>query len=337
MSEPLPLVHLRALQNDYPRIWDQVADFRSRKGSDLGDWPDWCYLPLAAAYAIASQGGRLYPRHGAEVGRIGALTAWRATKGIYRFDLDLFVSLIETPLSGHLPDELFERLPEWCVYIDLRGEWSQFLDQKLFGFYAHLESDANDGRRELRLLLDARDGLIPIPLHLTGGNLTEAVEAGWVESNKQGAGIDEESLLTAPVKISKALAPMVSLLLYLCSEEPEIDDAKGDQKKRPGNPIVIKTKRGAKEFPASAPSAWNVGWRIGAALRKAAERSESEPATDTHASPRAHIRRAHWHTYLTGQGRTNRKLRWVSPILVGSQAGELPAVTRPVVPEMKKL
>lgn len=329
MNEPRPLEHLRDLQRDYPLIWDQVADFRARKGGDLGNWPDWCYLPLAAAYAIASQGGRLDPSRGAEVGRIGALAAWRATKGVYRFDLDLFVNLIETPIAGHLPDELFERLPEWCVYIDLQGEWSGYLNQKLFGFYAHLESDVNDGRRELRLLLDTAGGLVPIPLHLTGGNLTEAIEAGWVEANKQGAGIEEDSLLTAPVKISKAIAPMVSLLLYLCSEEPEIDDSRGGSKK-PGAAPAIKTKRGLKEFPASAPSAWNVGWRIGSALRKASERSEGDPGDGTHASPRAHIRRAHWHTYLTGKGRTTPKLRWVSPILVGDRGQELPAVVTPV-------
>lgn len=327
-TEPRPLVHLRDLERDYPLIWNQVADFRSRKGADLGDWPDWCYLPLAAAYAIASQGRNLDPSNGAEVGRIGALAAWRATKGIYRFDIELFANLIETPLSGHLPDELFERLPEWCVYVDLQGEWSGSLAQNLYGFFAHLESDANSGRRELRLLLDTVGGLIPIPLHLTGGNLTEAIEAGWVEANRQGAEIEEETLLAGPVKISKALAPMISLLLYLCSEEPEIDDPRGSGK-RPGNPIVIKTRKGAKEFPASAPSTWDVGWRIGAALRKASQRSESPQGDGTHASPRAHLRRAHWHTYRTGQGRTTPRLRWLSPILVGS-GEDLPAVTRPV-------
>ncbi len=336
MNEPRPLQHLRQIKTKYPLIWEQVADFRARKGSDLPDWPDWCYLPLAAAHAIASGGGRIDPRQGIDIGAIGALAAWRATKGIYRFDLDLFVNLIETPLTGHLPDELFERLPEWCIYIDLQGAWSKFLEQRLFGFYAHLESDANSGRRELRLLLDTDQGLVPIPLHLTGGNLTEAVEAGWVEANKQAGlhgqtAISEEAILSGPVKVSKALAPMISLLLYLCSEEPDIGDARGDAKKRPGNPTVIRTRKGSKEFSATASSAWNVGWRIGAALRKAGERSESAAGDGSHASPRTHLRRAHWHTYLTGEKRTKPKLRWLFPILVGAEtAEELPAVVKPV-------
>ena len=38
---------------------------------------------------------------------------------------------------------------------------------------------------------------------------------------------------------------------------------------------------------------------------------------------RAHVRRAHWHHYWTGKGRTELVLRWIAPTLVGS--GEKPA------------
>ena len=70
----------------YPDAWKQVDDFRAnRKG--LGGWPDWCFLPLAGAYAIVSKGTTLrsidQARH---VGILGALAAWRVTQGIYRFD-----------------------------------------------------------------------------------------------------------------------------------------------------------------------------------------------------------------------------------------------------------
>jgi len=109
-EEPRPLAHLRALQNDYPLIWDQVADFRSRKGGDLGDWPDWCYLPLAAAHAIASQGGRLDPRHGAEVGRIGALAAWRATKKLYKEESKTAREYTAAAFDMAIEDQQAERL-----------------------------------------------------------------------------------------------------------------------------------------------------------------------------------------------------------------------------------
>ena len=57
---------------------------------------------------------------------------------------------------------------------------------------------------------------------------------------------------------------------------------------------------------------------IGASLRVAWQRKEAEGGT--HAGPRPHVRRAHWHSYWTGpQAQLEwRKviLKWLSPILV---------------------
>ncbi len=39
----------------YPDAWKQVDEFRARR-KELGDWPDWCFLPLAGTYAIVSKG-----------------------------------------------------------------------------------------------------------------------------------------------------------------------------------------------------------------------------------------------------------------------------------------
>ena len=331
MTEPRPLEHLRAFAARYPNAWTLAADIRSRKGQDLSDWPDWCHMPLAASYSIISEahgGGQVPLQYGADIAECAALSAWRATKGIYRFDAEIASALTSTPLTGHLPDDLLERLPEWCVYVDLSE--AEYADKRLFGFYAHLERDANDGHKELRLLLDRSDGLLPVPLHLSGGNLAEAVEQMLAESDRQAIrrGLPpSDHLFELPQKVSQQIAPLVSLLLYLCSEQPEIDELGGAQRK-PQNPIQIKTRNGLKEFPASTPTTWNVGWRIGAALRSAQKRTSETSGDGTHASPRVHIRRAHWHTFLTGVGRTRRELRWISPILVGGDAGEeLPAVT----------
>jgi hypothetical protein len=48
---------LGAFSRLYPNAWKQVDEFRAdRKG--LGNWPDWCFLPLAGAFAIVSKGPR---------------------------------------------------------------------------------------------------------------------------------------------------------------------------------------------------------------------------------------------------------------------------------------
>lgn len=61
-----------------------------------------------------------------------------------------------------------------------------------------------------------------------------------------------------------------------------------------------------------------VGWDLGEALERAQLPGEG--------SVRPHLRRAHWHHYWVGQGRTRLELRWIHPVLVGGeQPGNNPA------------
>src|SRR5580704_14787619 len=79
----------------YPEAWRQVDDLRAER-KELGGWPDWCFLPLAGAYALVSKdrAGTLAPgEHVEHVGILGALAAWRVTQGIYLFDPTTFDAL----------------------------------------------------------------------------------------------------------------------------------------------------------------------------------------------------------------------------------------------------
>jgi hypothetical protein len=108
---------LEAFSRLYPEAWRQVDDLLARR-KELGDWPDWCFLPLAGAYALVSRGTSLAPGERVEhVGILGALAAWRVTQGIYRFDPTTFDALWETPVTGDIPTEVLFHLPEWCVSI----------------------------------------------------------------------------------------------------------------------------------------------------------------------------------------------------------------------------
>lgn len=313
--------HLRSLSARHPRAWDQVADMR-RARKELGDWPAWCYLPLAGAYAIATGGSDALPtpQQAADVATIGALAAWRATQGIYRIDPTLLEDLWATPISGRLPDDLLYQLPEWCLYIETPG-------QPFAGAWAHLEYDAGDHRTELRLLLDAPGGLptlLPIILHLGRGGLQEAIQAATEEAERQAGRMGRADLLSphlpAVAKLYRDIAaPLLSVLLYICSEAAEIRDARGTSR-LPKRSAPARTKAGLKEVPAQSHTTWDVGWRIGAALRLAKEHAETGYLAGAHAGPRAHLRRAHWHTYLTGPrtGPQKAVLRWLHPILVGA-------------------
>jgi hypothetical protein len=81
---------------------------------------------------------------------------------------------------------------------------------------------------------------------------------------------------------------------------------------------------------ASLPTKWDVGVRMGAAIRAAEAKERSEPQGGTHASPRAHVRRAHWYTFTRGAGRAERFVKWLPPIPVNVGDDNLPAVIRDV-------
>lgn len=139
-------------------------------------------------------------------------------------------------------------------------------------------------------------------------------------------------------QITGSVAPLVSLLLYLCAD-PDI--TRRGTPATPSNPQPVRTRRdGWRLFPADGPAEWDVGVRLGAALRAANERSHSGGETGRHV--RAHVRRAHWHTMISGPrlredkseipaAQRKRDLRWLPPIPVNvDDYDAMPAVVRPV-------
>lgn len=97
----------------------------------------------------------------------------------------------------------------------------------------------------------------------------------------------------------------------------------------------MRKRHDTRFFPPSAPRVWDLGVRIGAALRRTErERVEREPSTPSgRMSPRPNVRAAHWNLYWTGKGRTVPRLKWIAPTLVAAETIEsLPVTIRPVKP-----
>lgn len=144
--QPSPILLLRQYSQAFPRAWRQIADMRSQRGKTLPWWPDWCFIPIAGAIAIITDGAPgLGPAEYEKLATyppavMATLAAWRVTKGVYRFDDTLRQELTVMPLEGNLPAEIFYTLPEWCIYIETPGMAPPFLP-KMAGFFAHLEYD----------------------------------------------------------------------------------------------------------------------------------------------------------------------------------------------------
>lgn len=330
----------------YPSAWKQVDALRAMRDKGLPAWPEWCFLPLHGAYAVASGGGdqRVPFERSHHTGIIGALAAWRVTQGIYRFDPALYQGLIDTPLDRELPREPFYRLPEWCVYMETPElMWSVSGEERpIHGVWAHLDWDERghdelrlvlDTARTTRLALDARQGCIPMPLILGEGTIADSIErviaSGAEQARAHGMKPAEE--LKDVQRFARTLWPILSLLLYLCAESAEI----GDGRRVPINPQPKRTRQGWRLFPTDTPTNWDVGVRIGAALRRAFQAEETnQDSIPTGRHKRPHVRRAHWHTFLAGPEKAEereRRVKWLPPIPVNvDDPALLPSTIRPV-------
>lgn len=350
-----PMSLLREYSYKFPRAWRQIAQLREDRGKDLPWWPDWCYCPIAGAIAVITNGSTAFGT--AEFDAISetppavmaALASWRITKGIYRFDATLLEEVVNMPLEGNLPAEVFLTLPEWAIWVDVPPsvmvpppDGSKDL---CVGFFAHLEYDVRDFRTELRIAGVFNTGAKEHKIHFIGvhiGNwsLAEGVERAYEEGKKEGRLLP---FLELP-KLSEAeyerlhawtinyLTPLVNMILYICSANADFGE-----REKPIHPSRKSPQKG-KIFAAQDVRNWDIGVRLGPALRRARQ-DETEPQEGgeerAHASPRPHYRRAHWHHFWTGpRDKPDKRklvLKWLPPIPVGikdvgDSAANAPAV-----------
>ena len=313
--------HLIATTRSYPNLSKHVDMFRQSRGVDLPKWHDYCFLPMAAWYSIISNtkygGMPLSVTAMKDLQMLAACGTWRYTQGIYQFDPDIYNAVIDSKINGALPSTVLVRLPEWCLYVETPD--LQVSDQKCYGFFVWLEHDMNKFHTELRILVDGEKEIVSVPLHLGDWDLKTAVEKYIDESGFQGAKIGHEISYTADdiSAISADIMPIVSLILYICSDEPDLSNLEKPSE-NPSQPQPKKTKKGWRLFPADNPKIWSVGLNDGETLRKQVK----EWQTNTGRTVKPHVRRGHYHTYWIGKrGSDEQKAisKWIMPTIVGAK------------------
>lgn len=250
------------------------------------------------------------------------LIAWRYSQGVYHFDDNLLVALKDTDTDKPIPIDVVVRLPEYAIYIQLPDWFFESLPG-VVGTLVFYDFDYGTQLLELRFVLFLEEYepvqiVIPLEEGLSVSETLAKLTAPAVEYMRQ-KGMPE----TLPdEQYKKDVQSLVSLVLYLCSDKPEINDLR-QPGKSPSRPKPKKVKGGMALFPPQQLTVWEVGRSLGQALRDAAAQ-KPEYAGGTHASHRAHVRRGHWHGFWTGPRKGDRTfvLKWLHPMLVGMEKSE---------------
>jgi hypothetical protein len=347
----------------FPNIWEELERCKTIAKNDQDEIPlaPWCYMPtFVSDIVVAAMTNRAHLITGkptladlvdlADMQRqammVSIMAAWRLTQGIYWFDETLFKSIIETQ-PGEIPTEVLFRMPQWGVFIPTPGLKLVGKDELLLGFWAALD-DRGKTPPALLMLLHFENGLLPYSFSLNHKTLAEDLkgairhtEGFYEELNPGGVRCETlEQLQGIDVNhYERQITPVINLLIYLCSANADIIHH-SNPNVSPGNPKLIKIKKGkAKKLsgsprPPKQTTRWNVGFNIGTVLRAVQSNSQTTSEDGTHASPRAHVRRAHWHHYWTGPKNDPEKrkliVKWIHPILVNAEKGEVTTTIYPV-------
>ncbi len=306
-----PMRHLKTVMNTYPGMSSWARYCIERKGvGDFPDWPNWCFLPSWCWAALAYRQNEHMSNSDLfeEGGFLSVIGAWRYSQGIYRLDVDLLSALAETDIAEDLPSELFQRLPEWSIYVETPGlPWA---GAPINGFWASVDLDFNTQVKYLWFVLNADRGLLPFCIDIGVQSVAElmskAMEMISGDLKSQFSDATEESVR----RNFQELMSLISIVLYLCSSEPDIDPMHTPNSVGRNYPFR-KGKKGNYLFTPDKPRVFLVGATLGEKLRAAACQTGNKTV-------KTHLRRAHWHGFWRGPRTGERAFfyRWIAPLIV---------------------
>ncbi len=311
MRNVSPMRHLKTVMTTYPEMssWAKYC-FERKGGSAIPDWPNWCFLPSWCWTAFAyskNQNMEIYDLF-EEGGLLSVIGAWRYSKGIYRLDATLLSALTETDIAEELPSELFQRLPEWSIYVETPGlPWA---GDPINGFWVSLDFDILDKSQYLWFVLNSSRGLLPFCVELGVHSIDELMRKAMVSLSgglkSRYPDITEDSVR----QNFQELRSLISIVLYLCSSEPDVDPARMPNSTDRVLPFR-KGKKGNYLFTPDKPRIFHVGSTLGAKLRGAAAQASRKTV-------KTHLRRAHWHGFWKGPRSGERTFfyHWIPPLVI---------------------
>lgn len=259
--------------------------------------------------------------------------AWRNTLGIYRIDPEIYNQILLAPIPKDTPSSVFSRLPEWCVYIEFpadnffvgAGETSTLVD----GFWAYFDVQNIKGKFKdvLNIVLNTQsntnsshDALQPLQI-LIDDNLTVEQSLSALYDHFESDNTDVFAVNAMKKQELGLISTCLALLLWLCAEEPDISNIRGEpiSAEQMRLPKYTRNKKTGAFVPPNQPIIYNIGKRLGGEVRQF---NEQHGHSDSRISSRKrpHIRRGHWHGVWKGAGQDKQfSVYWQPAIFVNTK------------------
>ena len=247
---------------------------------------------------------------------------WRNSLGHYRLDDDIADQALASLIPSDTPTSIYTKLPEWCVYVEIPSscdlevtvlmEDKSEKDVKVIGFWAmhdktdkdlnNADSNSDENMRlNVFLHLDTteayvRDNYLGTMLILPLSNsltVHDAVKDYYYDQDE-----DEQGALVANFSV------ILSLLLWLCVEEPDITNMEGIALSRQElmEPKYKRSKRADVFIPPKEATYYDIGKRLGSEMREYKAQLHTDSAQRTGKKIRPHVRKGHWHGVWSGTG-----------------------------------
>lgn len=255
---------------------------------------------------------------------------WRNTLSIYQIDGAIIESVAKSPIPDDTPISIYAHLPEWVSYIEIQNEAAVRIETNggtdvvnLIGFWAGINYNY-DTQQKVLCLTPHFDGLSntaydcyqPILLPIADGlTVKQAVNIFYK------CGLSSTETMSDNHRKDFAMCYiMLSCLLWLCAEKPDISNI---------NDIIVtrtdiaKPKFGINKktgafIPPSQATLYYIGKRLGGEVRQMKDQLERDGETKQAGRKRPHIRKGHWHGFWSGPRDEARKykVQWIPAIFV---------------------
>ena len=277
------------------------------------------------------------------------LTEWSKMKMAYKVDNDFFHEIKNTE-NLTVTRNIYEKLPYRTLFIDL----TEVKDISGFkGVWVMLVKDRKTEKIGINILMCRGETEYTFFSHYSWIdfheseeaklNLSELPESQFIVRNFCMSGVEPVSALSDPerapyLSVKEAdirpelVMATLQILQFIAMDASDI--AENQTTKRTYKPsATVKNK-------FSGVRMWDVGVRYGKAIRTARDeyrkriRGENTGnETQKNRKPtRPHVRRAHWHKFRIGKGRTELTTHWIAPVFVCGNGQEIPVT----IHELKK-